>query len=182
MPRLLHNMSSSSRSSVGYTPQPVYRRPDPPPEPPPTRAQGAKITDSEVLIMLALNPDWVAKQNDEERWHRMIWRKCLPEIEIPEPDKIAQALCEKFEEAIRAIKFVGCATLLRLPPDKKTSDTNVLSDQLLAAAILSKSSDKLFVASKRPNLAPAQFARLLKTFDPRLIAASRLFPAGDRNK
>lgn len=69
---------------------------------------------------------------------------------------------------IQDLELVGCAILKNRC--KQNSKTVLLHDPVLAFAILSKSSERLFVASKTPNLSVNLLDRELITFDPRIVA------------
>lgn len=166
-PQLLHNMSSSSRSSVAVRPEPVR-------QPPPIMARGAKVVGGEILIKLDLLQENLPSEEDE-RWHKKLLTYCDASASVGiVPAACAKILRNNIDEAVQKVNLLGCATVVRLPAERAGSIEALITNRWLAAAILSKSSDALFIASKRPNLSPLLFTRCLKTFDPRIVALSQV--------
>jgi hypothetical protein len=81
------------------------------------------------------------------------------------------------DESVAEFKLVGCAIVgvvpgagTGVPSESFLSTVYPLSCSRLALAILAKSSDKLFVASKTPNLHPDTLYRQLIIHDLRFVA------------
>ncbi|MDZ4284834.1 MAG: hypothetical protein U1A28_03345, partial [Patescibacteria group bacterium] len=134
--RALHNMSSSSRSTAYVKPRRV--------ESPPTLAHGASVRSNRgVTISLRTSAD-------EESFLKGLHDEIL-----------LGALCTTIEEDLRDIAnrtviehgLIGCVLVhLYSGTLSKATSLRSLTCPKLKLALLSKSSDRLFVASKTPNL------------------------------
>ncbi|MDO8599145.1 MAG: hypothetical protein Q7S02_03470 [bacterium] len=159
----IHNMSSSSRSSVSVQPRRV--------DPPPTTARGARVRgDAGVSVALErqlirddLVLPWLAEA-------------LIPAAKRPkDPAEFEDALRTLANATITHAGLIGCAIMHDLEQLRKVSGrsgTTVvpMRNHALAFAILTKTSDRLFIASKTPNFDSNLLRRKLVTFDPRIVA------------
>lgn len=157
---ILNNMSSSSRSSVNVRPRHV----DPP-------TLGAKIR-SDVGVLISL-PEAMGQslfdpaKIDEAEFLSEMTKKLIPGSKSMKPKECEERLREFANSVIEKYKLVGCITLSLKKSSKKVEPLKNLE---LVFAILSKSSESIFVASKTPNLSTQLFERMPITYDPRIIA------------
>jgi hypothetical protein len=158
----LRNMSSYSRSTVSVQPRHV--------EPPPTTARGARVRgDAGVSVALSRTlirgdcvPLWILADAILPKERRS---KNLTELE---------RTLQSFADAVIArARLIGCVIMYdqkQLQASRANQQTIApIADDGLAFAILAKTSDRLFIATKTPNLAPHLLQRTLVTFDPRIV-------------
>jgi hypothetical protein len=172
---LLGNMSSSSRSMADVRP----RRFDPP-APPPTEATGKKIR-GDVGAAISLR---VALTKEQAQIDLALWEKArldegfLVELlcGVLDPAQAAVLTLESerrewlrtlADQTIREHKLIGCVMLTQLRSREVRLQT---LPPRLAFSLLSKSSERLFIASKTPNLTINVIEREFQTFDPRIVA------------
>lgn len=163
----LHNMCGSSRSSVAVQPRHV--------EPPPTTARGARVRGTTAVLVsltescrrhgIAFPRDDAQLTANLRQWFALPGTSSRDDVED---------LRNVADEAIRAVGLVGCVIFQeRRQVDRqgnRPSNDVVLTDIRLVFAILTKTSDRLFIATKTPNLSINLLTRELVAFDPRLIA------------
>ena len=164
--RALRNMSSSSRSTAYVQPRRV--------EPPPITANGAQIRSGVgVLISLRALADQLWGGQDGFSWNVTDWnasvRKILslvdPCYKGIDPEEDARQLASS---TVSKHGLIGCAIVQ--PYGDKFKQAVLLRCPRLTLSILSKSSDRIFVASKTPNLSRDVLWRKLVTFDQRIAA------------
>ena len=166
---LLHNMSSAPRSQVTVQPRPLT--------PPPTKAKGSKVHHAGAASLSLLGAVRLWKGNPyfstfqarlkggEEVLLRGLYELFLANIPTPGAEECADALRQFVQDAVEQTKLVGC---ILLHPHREEVKSVLLSDAALTFAILSKSSERVFVASKTPNFSSEVLLQSRVTFDPRI--------------
>ncbi|MBI4434152.1 hypothetical protein HY632_05245 [Candidatus Uhrbacteria bacterium] len=179
---LAHNMSGASRSTVTITPRPRDERAWRDPPAPETVASGAAVRGRTAVrvslkeacqanrIMMTRHPDTVCRG-----------LRSLIAKHVPAEHDDADVLCAIAEETISAQRLVGCIIFQEQDAFMRENQNRTfrwgrIRDLRLAFAMLTKTSDRLFIASKTPNTAPELLLRELVTFDPRVVALAELLP------
>lgn len=158
----LHNMSGSSRSTVSVQPRHV--------DPPPTTARGARV-HGDVGVSIALSRTLIRGDLALPQLAEAI----LPRVKRSKnPAALEQELRSFADAAITRLGLIGCV-IMHDPKQLQASGgrhgtITPIANNGLAFAILTKTSDRLFIATKTPNFAPHLLQRTLVTFDPRIVA------------
>lgn len=159
--------------SASYTPRHI--------ELPPTRATGA-ITKRTECVRIALDLKNVSDSHEallralHHRFTQKEWMmRALSFFHRQKNDVPPLSVCEDelrtiADATIKKFGLVGCILLV---PEKEIKQRGLpsvlnLDNHDLAFAILTKSSDRIFVAAKTPNLTSEMLLRELYTFDPRI--------------
>lgn len=88
----------------------------------------------------------------------------LDRLAAPPAADPVEALRDRIEQEVDARGLSGCALVLPAPPG---AGLGPIDDLALVLVLLSKSSDRVWVARKRPLLDPQTLGRCLVTRDPR---------------
>ncbi|MBI2483134.1 hypothetical protein HYV74_03065 [Candidatus Uhrbacteria bacterium] len=168
---LAHNMSGASRSTVTVKPLPSK-----------TTASGAAVrgrTAVRVSLKEACNANHIIMTRHPNTVCRGLRSLVAKHVSAAQDD--AEALCAIADATICAQRFVGCiifqeqGSVIRENLNRPFRWGRI-RDLPLTLAILAKTSDRLFIASKTPNVTPELLLRELVTFDPRIVALAEILP------
>lgn len=155
---ILANMSSASRSTVSINPYQLVRV-----DPASLKQDTAVLVSISELLETAMDVPITAHLYEFFCGHG-VQRHADG---TPNVDSCENKLRMLANNRIRAAGIVGCAIM---QPKASFRKKVIIADVLLSFAVLTKSSEKLFVASKTPNLSVSLLERELITYDPRLVA------------